>query len=498
DSNTTWWTSQFEASTPDAIIQGLDAASDGNAAMDTFLQTLRDNPAMASALQKALANEGSDLLGEIEKLAKGTNSQFSLESLNAVLATEGGRNLFTNALTLVGEDTIETRHFEGLMAKFHGTNVSEGRFLAALDPSKAELERIIDAGGSPASLMPVIAKLSPDKFIEAVGTAYPEHAEMINMIKSDSHLVASLHNAIVKDPTMLEGLQGVMSAGTNSFNAADLKRILADPMQRDYLRQVLDKVADGKTPDGTDITFTHVRNLFDSYKEGNAEGVRNALTTLGLTPPGVDISMIMNFMTELMENPELAVNNLVNGLISAGAIPADQADLAKGGLMMFAGPMKEMVGPYHQLAVEYDIGMDTPERVMGSLKAAGASISERYGDVRFSTTPTAGPDGLISTDISAEQFKTAFTEAMEGKALTEANILAAAAKADARFADETIAITRDSSLSAMFKNVVDISSVEAAANSLAGMREELKTSASDPALATTSGTQRLQSALTPG
>ena len=66
DSDTWHWDSQFAASTPDAVIDALDAASDGNPEMDRFLQTLRDNPDMAQALQQALAAEGSDLLGTIE------------------------------------------------------------------------------------------------------------------------------------------------------------------------------------------------------------------------------------------------------------------------------------------------------------------------------------------------------------------------------------------------------------------------------------------------
>ncbi len=377
DSDTWHWDSQFAASTPDAVIDALDAASDGNPHMDTFLETLRENPEMAQTLQRALAQEGGDLLGTIEDLARGTNSEFSLESLNAALETEGGRNVFTNALDLLAEDRIETRHFEGLMSKFDGADASEGAFIAALDPNKDQLEDIIDSRGSDASIAAVIADRTPAQFIEAVGSAYPEHAEIINIIGNDSELTEALHAVVVSDPSALTGFREILGAeGENAFTATDLQNILNNPLQRNVLTDVLERVAQDPNDE---FTFDNVRRLMELSKDGSAESqiaIEQMLSDMGVTP-SLGLDDFGEFFQDFMENPEQAITLLVNDLVAAGQIPPEMGNMIIG----FAAPMgtlmQGMIEPYADLVERHPETFNLaalPER----LENAGAELTEQY------------------------------------------------------------------------------------------------------------------------
>lgn len=276
------------------------------------------------------------------------------------------------------------------------------KFISALNLTEEEQRAVyghgifswFNAGGEDALRETVLANRTPNEMLDALAKADPSLQQTVDLVKADPELAKSLHSAIVKDETMLPGLQKIFASGNDGFNQEDLQNILRNDAQRNYFKQVLDKVAEGKDISGKDINFSHVERLLSQHKAGDKAGMLATMNDMGIAGPGFGLKEFMKFLSDLMQNPEMAVNNLVNSLVESGAMDAEHAQLAKGFLVPVGEMAKFMAEPYHDLVVKYDIGAETPGRIVESFKASGAEIEARHGAPQ--TT-----NGIIPEEIAA-------------------------------------------------------------------------------------------------
>lgn len=106
----------------------------------------------------------------------------------------------------------------------------------------------------------IIDSRDPKKIIEAFETAKPEWKEPLSIIKKDPELSKALKNALVKDPTVLDGLAG-MAADGNAASPSELSKILKDPAARKAMTATLNKIAE--KPDDK-YTFADFKELYDN------------------------------------------------------------------------------------------------------------------------------------------------------------------------------------------------------------------------------------------
>ena len=271
------------------------------------------------------------------------------------------------------------------------------------------------------SIQEVLSTRSPEEVLDAIAKADPTTKGAIDAIKEHPDFAKSLHTALVKDPTMLGGLAGIANAKDGDFNLTDLQKILNDPRQRDIMKQVLDKVAEGQDIKGNDIDFSHVRKLLSQHKQGDQAAMLLTLKEMKIAPPLITGEEFGEFMEEFMKNPEKAINDLVNLGVANGTIDPQMANMIKG----FMGPlgeiMKFMFEPSYDLAVAYDLGVDTPQRMMEAAEVRGLKMGNEHGHplgVKVDTTTDFKTLHKKTADaaghIDREHVETALNDAAKG------------------------------------------------------------------------------------
>lgn len=229
--------------------------------------------------------------------------------------------------------------------------------------------------------------------INANGAETPQ-GKILTQIRDNpelSQFKGALHQALVNDPTMLDGFQSVMGAGADKFNLTDVQNALNDPQKRGFLTQVLTKVGDGsKDAKGNDISFAHVKSLMDHSKQldiaqkaGDKNATQNAqkaivgdLNNMGIDVPGFSLGDFMEFFREFMQNPTMAMNNLVNKMVETGQIDVAHGNELKGFLAPMGETMKTMIKPYHDVAVKHEGLID---RTRANAVERGQEMAEKYG-----------------------------------------------------------------------------------------------------------------------
>lgn len=234
----------------------------------------------------------------------------------------------------------------------------------------------------------------------------PDQVELLEKVKSHPELAKSIHGALVKDPTTLSGMQEIFGqdADSKGLNVTDLNEALDSPIARDALKQVMDKVADGSTilsgPNkGEDIQFSHVHAILKDYKGNNLDGVQSGLANLGIDFEGANIDF-GEFFRDLMQNPEMAMNNLVNQLVELGQIDPEMANMMKGFLVPLGGFTKFMIEPYHAHAEKYNIGPNTPEDYGRYLDGNGQITTKQYGAPKQDNRATNTTNGVESQQVA--------------------------------------------------------------------------------------------------
>ncbi|MEM7618168.1 MAG: hypothetical protein AAF244_02175 [Pseudomonadota bacterium] len=153
-----------------------------------------------------------------------------------------------------------------------------------------------------------LQNVSPEAMLDAVAAADPSQQPVIDLIKADPELSEALHQAIVKDPTMLTGLQEMLGEEGSS---ADLQAILQNDMQRGVLTEVLQNIAND--PGGTEINFSHLRAIMEAESlPDKIAAVRSAGAGASLNPlAGIDS---LQEIVTLLNNPDNFIRNFMSDM----------------------------------------------------------------------------------------------------------------------------------------------------------------------------------------
>lgn len=299
---------------------------------------------------------------------------------------EAYKNPTSAPQTTTGQPVVT--HTQNFNAAAINLDTFQDNFMASLGIEKGILFGYKGIGmlSPEKDLRNIIGTKTPNEFLDALAKADPALQELTDGIKKDPELAKSLHTAIVKDPSMLAGLQSIASAGEDAFNLSDFNRMLADTQQRDVMRRVLDKVAEGADSKGNDVSFAHVQQLLDHQKNGDNAAMLATLQDIGAMPDGFGIADFLTFFKELMVDPEKAVNNLVNKFVDTGMLGAEDADMAKGFLVPLGDMLEFMGRPYYKLGVKYKVGANTIPDMIDRAEDRGAETRKKHGapDTTFS------------------------------------------------------------------------------------------------------------------
>lgn len=322
-----WWrVNPFVAAEdvqPTELLDALDAVSENDPRVLAFTGPLRSDPDAAKAFQTRFVQGGENFLTALEA--------------NIVAGT-------TAALD-TSEVTEDTR-LQSLRDAGIANPTLEAEFFESWASNNTLAEQFADAAGLTGEDAELIT--GNEALVNALGVARQDGTFNKNNL-------------------------------TQAFNGAGggeaLKNIMSDPQQAQVFINVLTKIGDGSLDaSGNDITVAHLVNL--SKAEGQAEQLRQ-LRHMGVEIP-FDFSLadFFKFLAELMQNPERAVNNLVNDMVDAGFIDPEQANMYKGVGTQVASVTRFAIEPYYNLAQKHQgiIG-----RTIEGFEEDGQESTDRYG-----------------------------------------------------------------------------------------------------------------------
>ncbi|MEM9469213.1 MAG: hypothetical protein AAF988_03535 [Pseudomonadota bacterium] len=215
--------------------------------------------------------------------------------------------------------------------------------------------------------------MSPNAILDKMAEQAPEVQALTDAIKADPALAASFKNALVRDPSMLEGIMSIQD-GSSNIDVNQLAEGLSNANTRRIFKEVLDKIAEN--PDDQ-WNFATVNTLAGHLKNNEMQKAGALLGQMGVsTGMEFDFGDFIEFLRQLMENPELAVNNLVNTLVDAGQIDAEMANAVKGYAVEASGFLKFMAEDWVELA---DNNQDFLATTHANNVAQGQAIGDRYG-----------------------------------------------------------------------------------------------------------------------
>lgn len=239
----------------------------------------------------------------------------------------------------------------------------------------------------------IIAARTPDQIITAFETTMPEYKPALDEIRNDPALMNSLHNVLVKDPTMLEGMTR-MFAETGSMNPAEFAETLKEPRTRMALTTVFDKIAAED-----DFTFNDFEEV---YKSRNDQAKLLAkLKDMGIQP------------TSLMTGEDMAkvLGEYLNDPVGYAPKLAEMLDLSGAQGESFV-KMMEYVGMYIELCIGGQDGY--------------RSLVQKYGPSTYESAKNFANDISGETDRLAAEREVAGT----GETLTPEQIAARAGRAN--------------------------------------------------------------------
>lgn len=349
---------------------------------------------------------------------------------------------------------------------------SEQKFLTGLGVTGDELTALSD---ETKTIQQVIEAHSPEDLLNALDESSPgaSTSRLTNILRSEPTVAKSFHNAVSKNPTMLKDLQEIDNGSGNSVLDIDsiIDHLEENPGQRNIalrlVKNQLDKMADDPT-----ITLASMQDMFN-----------NAGGTVGL-------EAMKTFFLDIVNG--CGADHALNNLADTMGITGERREA----LMRVMGPITNLL-----------------DGAMGGTNAPGG-YWHTHGDTitggisNFANdlgTLMGGPDndnfqrtvdGKISTNISRADFKSAFTDAMQGKNITDLDaIREAVVKADPKMKDEIGYIRSDVNLGNSFNNAA---SLDRLAEKVAELRDGIKDIRADnDSLSGQQVVQRAVGALTP-
>ncbi len=166
-------------------------------------------------------------------------------------------------------------------------------------------------------------QMTPNQVLDTIATKDPKTKGLTDAIRGDPKLAKSFRNALIEDPSMLPGLEK-MGKGEGNIDTSQLIKSLQNPNSRRIFGEVLDKIAESPNDKWN---FGTLETLSGHMKHGEDAKATALLGEMKIgVGGGIDIGDMINFVKDLVTNPQMAMSNLADKLIESGVIPADKAD----------------------------------------------------------------------------------------------------------------------------------------------------------------------------
>lgn len=182
-----------------------------------------------------------------------------------------------------------------------------------------------------ADVRAIIDTKTPDELLDAIAKADPSTQGLVDIAKANPALAESFHNAVVKDPTVLEGLKKLtLAKGEGELTISDIENTLkkGGSLAVNKLAQTLDEVAE------TDLDFNHVLKTAENGKKLADLDFKETLYRMKHDPEGL--------IKDLFANSDLGLENSDWGIAFAGILKEIMPMLANI-LDLDNGPLKEFV-----------------------------------------------------------------------------------------------------------------------------------------------------------
>ncbi len=176
------------------------------------------------------------------------------------------------------------------------TLTAQDKILGALDLSIYEKGRLfLDQD----YIREVFKDRGADKTLNALREGFPEHADLLKEIARNpeyKEFKEALHESLVQDHTMMEGLSKITSSPTGAQDMESLKTMLAHPESRANLTHILKNIAEDDN-----IKFNQLHDLFDASRSGDPAKAKKALMGLGLNEKQADAEVARGVHNKLQE-----------------------------------------------------------------------------------------------------------------------------------------------------------------------------------------------------
>ncbi len=285
-----------------------------------------------------------------------------------------------------------------------GMNTWRGTDAQAAAPEKGDLQRqfatALNVGwweGLTSSPQEIIAARTPDQIIDAFAEVRPEWKSVMDRIKEDGPLSGSLKNALVKDPTMLDGFAELVDGGNGQTKPEDIAAALKDPKARKALGFVLDKVAD------EEYEFSDLKR----FMEGTRQQQMAQLGDMGFNPmAAMDMQDILGMLKNFLRDPMGTMNQMADMFATGPEQREAMQPMIDAASTMFGVAL----GPIHGEDVGYGGHIANAIEWGESVHAGGRA--KDYFDALSGNADAANRDlisqreqaGTGNTDIAANSF----------------------------------------------------------------------------------------------
>lgn len=192
---------------------------------------------------------------------------------------------------------------------------------AAADAPKSELQRhftdALDIGfwektkayvangfDQDAAARSMLETREPNEIIDAFAEVRPDWKPVMDEIKNDPALSGALKNALVKDPTMLDGFAEMVDSGNGNTTPAELAQTLKDKQARGALTFVLNEVANKE-----EYEFSTLKRFMDGTRQQQVA----QLDEMGFNPlANMDFQDILGLVTQFLRDPSGALNTMAD------------------------------------------------------------------------------------------------------------------------------------------------------------------------------------------
>lgn len=304
--------------------------------------------------------------------------------------------------------------------------------------------------------------MTATQMLDSMAENSPALSGIVEQLRANPELAEKIRVAAIQDPSILTGIEKMADPeGGSPIDLAKFEEALQNPNNVRVLGQVFDKIA---ADPNDNFNFATLETLAGHVAKNEQVKAAALLQTMGIDPMGgFGMADMFKFMKEFLQDPQQAINGIIDQMNDAGLIPAEELETvrqyaAEAGTMMSPlvsglsnalpdgaiSRLENFVAP----VTESDLTNFSPEQFAERFKTAMDGLGADYDNPEHVRAALTEMDPDMAARITAmdatalkDGFNTAVTEGTTLEALT--------AKAQAYYNSLRTGATMDASVSTM-------------------------------------------------